>query len=573
MPVGNRDIARIFARYATLLEIGEANPFRVRAYQNAARTIEGWPKSLADLVVAGEDLTRLPGIGDDLAAKILEIVETGQLAKLEELETHVPAELAELTELPGLGAKRVKLLHQKLGINSVRDLEAAARARKIRELEGFGAKTEDKILDAISRHLGSEKRIEWVDAERVANAIVEHLAAAAGVKNVTVAGSFRRCRETVGDLDILVSCAKSSNVMERFSSFEDVAEIVSKGTTRSTVRLRSGLQVDLRVVPDVCYGAALQYFTGSKAHNIELRGLAAKRGLKLNEYGVFKGAKRVAGRTEHEVYRCVKVPYIEPELREGHGEIEAAIKHELPKLIELADIRGDLHCHTAASDGKDSLRAMAEAARELGYAYLAITDHTRHLKVAHGLDVRRLKRQMASIDRLNEELDGFVLLKSAEVDILEDGSLDLPDRMLADLDVVTGAVHQGFALSKTRQTERILRAMDNPHLNILAHPTGRLLGRRDAYLVDMERLMETALERGCYLELNAQPDRLDVDDSHCRMAKGMGLKLALSTDAHSIGQLSQMRLGISQARRGWLTAGDVLNTRSWPALKKLLRRN
>lgn len=572
MKVSNRDIARLFRRYATLLEIDEANPFRVRAYENAARTVEGWPKSLADLLDQGEDLTRLPGIGADLADKIAEIIETDRLTKLEELQQKIPGELADLTELPGLGAKRVKLLYEELGIKSFRDLERAAESGKVRQIPGFGEKTEQTILNAIRQHLGSEQRIKWLEAEELAEPLVRYLSAVKGVTQVTVAGSYRRRKETVGDLDVLVSCTRPSKVVDAFASYDQVQDVVSRGTTRSTVRLRGGLQVDLRVVPDASYGAALQYFTGSKAHNIALRAIAVKQGLKLNEYGVFEGVEQVAGRTEKEVYRRIKVPYIEPELREDRGEIEAARKRRLPRLIELGEIRGDLHCHTKASDGRDTPRAMAEAARSLGYQYVAISDHTRHLRVAHGLDPARLSRQIAAIDRLNDELDRFVVLKSAEVEILEDGSLDLSDDLLERLDVVIGAVHLGFGLSRKKQTERIIRAMDNPYFNILAHPTGRLLGRREPYAVDMERLMEAAIARGCYFELNAQPERLDLNDSDCRMARDLGLKLVIATDAHSTRQLANMRLGVAQARRGWLGPDDVLNTRSLRALKKLLQR-
>jgi DNA polymerase (family 10) len=571
--VKNRDVARLFTRYAMLLEIEDANPFRVRAYRNAARIVEELPKNVGDMIRQGEDLSRLSGIGKDLAAKIREIVETGRLAKFEEARKRTPGELVDLTALPGLGAKRVRILHDELRINTLGDLEKAARAGKVRQLAGFGPRTEKRILKAIEQKLGTERRVKWSEAEEVARPLIRYLRAIDGVSRTVVAGSFRRCRETVGDLDILVTCAEPSNVMASFVSYEEVDEIISKGRTRATVRLRDGLQVDLRVVPEKSYGAALLYFTGSKAHNIALRKLAVKRGLKLNEYGVFKGREYVAGRTEKAVYRQVKLPYIEPELREHRGEIDAARKGRLPELIRQADLRGDLHCHTSSTDGRDTLKTMATAARELGYRYLAISDHTQHLKVADGLDVNRLSRQLAAIDRLNDKPGRFRLLKSAEVDILEDGSLDLPDEILSKLDLVVCAVHYGFGLSRKRQTERIIRAMDNRYMNILAHPSGRLLGRREAYPVDMERLMEAALERGCFLEVNAQPDRLDLSDSDCKMAKDMGLKLAISTDAHSARQLDYMRLGVAQARRGWLSPEDVLNTRSWRALSKLLKRN
>jgi DNA polymerase (family 10) len=572
MPASNSDIARIFTRYATLLEIEGANPFRVRAYQNAARLIQGLPRSVADLVGEGAELTELEGIGEDLAAKIREIVATGRLGKLDEIEKRMPAALVELTTLPGLGPKRVKLLYDKIKTRTLEDLERAARAGRIRSIHGFGPKTEEKILQAIAQRRGREVRLRWLDAEQVAEPLVRALESVRGVESVVVAGSFRRCRETVGDLDILATSADSGRVMQRFVGYEDVAEVVESGATRATIRLRNGLQVDLRVVPEASYGAALQYFTGSKAHNIALRTRAAKQGLKLSEYGLFKGRTRVAGRTEQEIYKRLGLSYIEPELREDHGEIAAAEKRKLPKLITVGDLRGDLHCHTDATDGRDTLEAMARRAQELGHEYIAISDHTRHLRVANGLDAKRLSAQLKKIDRLNEKLGKLRVLKSAEVDILEDGSLDLPNDILRRLDVVVCAVHYKFDLPRERQTERIIRAMDNPCFNILAHPSGRLLGERDAYAVDMERLIEAALARGCFLEINAQPLRLDLTDLDCRMAKAMGVKLAISTDSHSAAQLGYMRLGVAQARRGWLEAADVLNTRPWPELKKLLSR-
>jgi DNA polymerase (family 10) len=360
--------------------------------------------------------------------------------------------------------------------------------------------------------------------------------------------------------------------MRGFVEYDEVDAIISRGTTRGTVLLRSGLQVDLRVVAQVSYGAALYYFTGSKAHNIAVRMIAVKKKLKINEYGVFKGKRRIAGRTEKEVFKAVGLCYVEPELRENRGEIEAARKNRLPGLVAVTDIRGDLHAHTNATDGHHSLRQMAEAAKKLGYAYLAITDHSKRIVIAHGMDERRLRRQLDAIDRLNERLKGIRVLKGIEVDILKDGKLDMSDSVLKQLDLTVCAVHSGFRLSREKQTERVIRAMDNPHFNILAHPTGRLINQRPAYEIDMERVMDAALERGCYLELNAQPDRLDLNDVHCRMAKEMGLKLAISTDAHATSNLENMRFGVDQGRRGWLEPEDVLNTRSWRELERLLAR-
>jgi DNA polymerase (family 10) len=572
VPVTNSDIAEILERIAELLELEGANPFRIRAYRNAARTVTGLPHSVASMLTEGADLSELPGIGKDLAAKITEIAETGHLRFLEEIEGRTPPGLAKLLGVPGLGPKRVQALYTALGIDDLDKLAAAAQAGKLRRLAGFGAKSEKKILDALRKRGAEEHRMPWPHAEEVAVPLVDYLKTVKGVKQVAVAGSYRRLKETVGDLDILVTCAKDVPVVKRFVAYEDVDEVVSQGTTRSTVVLRNGLQVDLRVVRDASYGAALHYFTGSKAHNIAVRKMGVARGLKINEYGVFKGNKRIAGRTEKDIYAQVGLPYIAPELREDRGEIQAAQKKRLPKLVSLDDIKGDLHSHSTASDGHASIVEMAAAARELGYAYIAISDHSKKVTIAHGLDAKRLARQIGQIDALNAELKGIRVLKSCEVDILEDGSLDLPDSILAQLDLTVCAVHSKFDLSRKQQTERIIRAMDNPNFNILAHPTGRLLGTRPAYEVDMERVMEAAKERGCILEVNAQPERLDLIDVHCRMAKDIGVKVAISTDAHSTRDLSLLRFGIAQARRGWLEPYNVVNTRPWREVAKLLKR-
>jgi DNA polymerase (family 10) len=572
LPVTNSDVAEILERIAELLELEGANPFRVRAYRNAARTVTGLLHSVDTMLADGADLSELPGIGKDLAAKITEIAETGHLKFLDEIEARTPPGLAKLLGVPGLGPKRVQILHTVLGIDDLDKLAAAAKVGKLRKLPGFGAKSEEKILRALSTRGPEEHRMPWPRAEEVAVPLVDWLKAAPGVKQVTVAGSYRRHRETVGDLDILVTAAKGTPVIARFVGYEDVAEVVSQGTTRSTVVFRNELQVDLRVVPEMSYGAALHYFTGSKAHNIAVRKMGVARGLKINEYGIFKGEKRVAGRSEKEVYAQVGLPYIEPELRENQGEIEAGLKKRLPRLVTLEDIRGDLHTHTTASDGRATIAAMAEAARARGYAYFAVSDHSRRVTIAHGLDARRLARQINEIDHLNEKLRDIRVLKSSEVDILEDGTLDLPDSVLERLDLTVCAVHSKFDLPRDRQTERIIRAMDNFNFNILAHPTGRLIGQRPAYDVDMERLMQAAKERGCILEVNAQPERLDLTDVHCRLAKEIGVKVALSTDAHSTRDLDLLRFGIAQARRGWLEPDDVVNTRSWPELSILLRR-
>lgn len=573
MTVHNREIAEQFSRLADLLEIEGADTFRVRAYRQAAQTIAGLSEGLADRAAAGDDLTTLPHIGEHLADKIRTICETGYLPQLEAVEARLPATLSDLLQISGLGPKRVKALHQDLQIDNLADLKQAVAAHRVRSVSGFGAKREQALADTLAQWQGPAERVALIEAEEIARPLVDSLRRLDGVEEVTIAGSFRRRQETVGDLDILVTAAEDVPVMDHFTGYDEVSEVVSRGETRATVRLRAGLQVDLRLVPAAAYGAALHYFTGSKAHNIAVRRLGVERGLKINEYGVFRGDERVGGRTEREIYQAVDLPYIAPELREDRGEIEAAQEGRLPALITLDDIRGDLHAHTKASDGHDSLRQMAEAAAERGYAYLAITDHSRHMAVAHGLDPARLAAQIDAIDALNAALGGRIrVLKSVELDILADGSLDLPDAVLARLDLCVCAVHDTFDLTRKRQTARILRALDSPHCHILAHPRGRLIGERAGYELDLERVMRAAAERGCALELNAQPKRLDLNDGDCRLAKALGVRIAISTDAHSRSNLDYMRLGIDQARRGWLTADDVINTRGLDDLLTLLRR-
>ncbi|MDP1707991.1 MAG: DNA polymerase/3'-5' exonuclease PolX [Gammaproteobacteria bacterium] len=572
MVVHNTDIAAVFEEIAGLLEIEGANPFRIRAYRNAARVISDLNREAGAMIAGGADLTDLPGIGDDLAAKIREIVDTGTCALLRKLKKQTPPALVELLKLPGLGPKKVKVLYHELDIHSLDQLARAARDGRIRLLHGFGEKTEAKILHAIDMQAGTTARFKLALAAQYGERLVDYLKAVPSVQQVIVAGSFRRCKETVGDLDILVTASRSSPVMDRFVNYDEVAEVVSKGTTRATVRLRSKLQVDIRVVAQQAYGAALHYFTGSKSHNITIRKIGQEMGLKINEYGVFRGKQRIAGQTEESVYAAVGLPYIEPELRENRGEIEAARAHRLPRLIQLADLRGDLHAHTKATDGRNTLREMAEAARQHGLEYLAITEHSRHLTIAHGLTPQRLLAQMGEIDRLNARLKGITLLKGIEVDILEDGALDLPDNLLGQLDIVVAAVHSHFNLSRAKQTTRILKAMDHPHFSILAHPTGRLIEERAPYDADMLRIIRHARERGCFLEINAHPERLDLLDIYAQMAKEEGVLVAINSDAHSANQFDNLRFGVGQARRGWLEKGDVLNTRPLKELRALLAR-
>ncbi|MGZ3273903.1 MAG: DNA polymerase/3'-5' exonuclease PolX [Caulobacteraceae bacterium] len=573
MTVHNTDIANIFNRMAELLEIEDANLFRVRAYRRAAQTLQDLGEPAAALLARGQDLDDLPGIGEDLAGKIAEICRTGRLKALEELEARTPSSLAQLTAVPGLGPKRARALHERLGVETVADLAQAAAAGKVRSLPRFGEAFEKRLLASLAAAPNpGQGRLRLASVEEQVGALLTFLRAAPGVTQAAAAGSYRRRRETVGDLDLLAISPDGQAVANAFAAHEDVAQVLGKGSTRVTVVLTSGLQVDLRIVPKQSYGAALLYFTGSKEHNIALRKLGQAAGLKINEYGVFRGETRIAGRTEEEVYASVGLPYIEPELREARGEIAAAQARALPRLLTLADLKGDLHIHTRASDGQNRLEDMVEAARARGYAYVAVSDHSRHATVAHGLDPERLSAQIEAIDRLNAGLKDFRVLRACEVDILADGTLDLPDDILERLDLVVGAIHSDFGLSARAQTERVLRAMDNRLFNIFAHPTGRLIGERPGYEIDLDQVMKGALERGCFLELNAHPSRLDLDDVHCRAAKAMGLKLALSSDAHSTLGLANIRYGVDQARRGWLGPEDVINSRSWSGLKPMLAR-
>jgi len=572
MPVHNRDIAAIFEEIGDLLEIKGENPFRIRAYHNAARQLEAMGIPVANLVKQGEDLTELPGIGKDLAQKIEEIVKTGKCHALQQLHKELPPTLSDLLRVPGLGPKRVKTLYGALRIDSIKDLLAAARDGQIRVLPGFGEKTELAILEALETKSDAPERFKLAVAAQYAQPLREYLEQQSGVGHAVIAGSYRRAKETVGDLDIVVTATDSKTVMEAFVQYDEVAKVVAQGDTRATVVLKCGLQVDLRVVSGDSFGAALYYFTGSKAHNIAVRRLGQARGLKVNEYGVFKGKTAIAGKTEASVFKSVGLPYIPPELRENNGEIEAARKKRLPRLIELKHLQGDLHAHTKTTDGHNTLSEMVAAARKLGLTYIAITEHSRHLTVAHGLDPKGLRSQMDSIDTLNKELKGFTVLKGIEVDILDDGTLDLPDSVLGELDLVVAAVHSNFKLSRRKQTERILRALENPLVNILAHPSGRLINAREPYAVDMLKIIRAAKQKNVALELNAHPERLDLIDTHCRLAKDEGARIAISSDAHSTEEFAFLHYGIGQARRGWLEPDDVINTLSLTKLRKWLKR-
>jgi DNA polymerase (family 10) len=572
MPVHNNDIANVFDEIADFLEIEGENPFRIRAYRNAAGTVRGLGTELKDMVADNADLTELAGIGKELAAKIREILETGTAKALIKLHARIPGTVIEILRLPNLGPKRVRVLYHDLKIETLQQLAQAARKGNIRALGGFGEKTENAILEAIEAQAQKEKRFKVAEAKPYVDSLIEYLQGVPGVNEVVAAGSYRRSRETVGDLDILVTARKGSPVMERFVDYDEVKKVLSRGATRSSIVLRSGLQVDVRRVEHASFGAALQYFTGSKSHNIAIRRLGQQRGVKINEYGVFRFEKRVAGKTEASVYRKLDLAYIPPELRENQGEIEAARDGRLPNLIKLSDLKGDLHCHTDYTDGRNSLREMALAAQHRGHKYLAVTEHSDRLKIAGGLDPPKLLKQMEEVDRLNDELKGITILKGIEVEILKNGDLDLADHVLAKLDLVVGTVHSHFSLSLQKQTERILRAMDHPYFTFLAHPSGRLINEREPYEVDMIRVIHKARERGCFLELNANPRRLDLYDTYCQVARAQGVLVAINSDAHQVNALDHIGFGIGQARRGWLEKDDVLNTRSLTQLRKLLKR-
>ncbi|MGH7668276.1 MAG: DNA polymerase/3'-5' exonuclease PolX [Gemmatimonadaceae bacterium] len=567
----NAEIARFFREMAELLEIEGANTFRIRAYRNAARVVEEHPEPIAALVErGGEKLRELPGIGAELSAKIEEIVRSGSLKALREARRLAPRGAVELMRVPGIGPSKARVLAEKLGIRSVAGLEKAAKAGKIRTVPGFGAASERKILAELAARSGEETRIARATAAQYAESMLAYLRTFKGVKRADIAGSFRRGRETVGDLDILVECANGQAVSDRFVAYPDVREVLAHGPTRASVVLRSGLQIDLRVLTARSYGAGLYYFTGSKAHNIAVRRLGQQRGLKINEYGIFRGSKQLGGRDEADVFSSVGLPFIPPELREARGEIEAARARQLPTLVTLNDLRGDLQMHTTDSDGRVSLEAMAEAAEAMGYEYIAITDHGPMLRMVRGLDDAGFKRQRRKIDKLNAKLRTLTVLAGAEVDIHPDGTLDLADATLAALDIVFVALHANLDLEPAKQTERVLRALSHPHVDVFAHPTGRLINGRRGARFEFDRIVKAAADHGVMLEVDAQPERLDLDDVSVRAAISGGARIIIDTDAHSPPELRFMRWGVDQARRGWAEKADVANTRPLSRFVKLL---
>jgi DNA polymerase (family X) len=569
----NTEIARLLSDVADLLEISAGNPFKVRAYRNAARTVADHSDPIAELVSGGEfDLTDLPGIGGGIAKEITALVETGTLPQRQQLVATVPPGLLELLRIPGLGPKRVKLFHEQLKVNSVADLKDALEQGKIAKLRGFGPKLLEKIREGVSdAGTTTQKRMVLHEAEQYARAIVEYLEAGGGIDAIDVAGSFRRRKETIGDLDIVVSCAHPAAVIARFGKFGEVTHIASQGDTRSTVLLSSGLQVDLRVVEPAAFGAAMQYFTGSQAHNIELRKVALAKKLKLNEYGVYRGSKCIAGRTEPEVYGVLGLDWIPPELREGRNEIALAREHQLPALVTLEMIRGDLQMHTDASDGKATLGEMVEGARSLGYAYIAITDHSPRMSMA-GQTPAEIRAQWKQIDRLNKGMRGFRILKSVEMDILESGKLDLPDDLLADADYVVATIHYGLKQSERQLTDRLLAAIESRWVDAIGHPTGRIVPVRPSYPLDFDVVAKAAANAKCLLEINGS-ERLDLPDTLAAAAKSHGVRFVLSTDAHNQRELGFMRFAVAVARRAGLTAADILNTRPAPEFLKGLRRS
>jgi DNA polymerase (family 10) len=570
--VENIEIAQTLDEVADLLEIQGANPFRVRAYRTAARTVGALDRPVAALLAADPGaLEELPGIGADLAGKIAGLARTGRLPLLQQLTRKTPESLVAMLRLPGVGPKRARLIYEKLGIRTLAQLARAAHAGKLATLPGIGVTLEQTILKGIQQDQARGGRFPLAEAEALVRPLVDALRAVPGVRQLDIAGSMRRRSETVGDVDVLVAAAHGSKAADRFIHFGDVKDVIAEGSTRSAVRLRSGLQVDLRLVPAASYGAALHYFTGSKAHNIEIRRRGVQRKLKINEYGVYRGTRKIGGRAEADVFRAVGLPWIPPELRENRGEIEAAERGALPHLVELSDIRGDLQMHTVYSDGRQALPDMVRACAERGYEYVAITDHTQAVRVAGGMGRAGFRKQAREIERVQTMLATPVILKGAEVDILEDGTLDLDEATLAELDLVVVSVHSKFNLTRAQMTRRIVRALKHPRVHVLGHPTGRLLGRREPYAVDMAEVIKAARDYGVLLEINAQPERLDLNDLHIAMARQAGVPLVISTDAHRTDELRWMIYGVDQARRGWCAAADIANTRDLAGFRALLR--
>ncbi len=560
----NRDIAAVFEQIASLMKILQDDPkwtFKAAAYERAARSLESFPERAADLARDPErKLTAIPGVGADLASKIKELADTGKCEYHQEQLNKVPPTLLDMLQLQGVGPQKVRLFYQQMGIKSVAELQAAAQAEKLRGLPGMSKKSEENILKAVDTFERAVGRLLLAQADRTAEVLTAFLQELKEVDTVTPAGSLRRGKETVGDLDLLVIGKSHASIAEHFTSFPEITEVLAKGEDKVSVRLKSGLQVDVRLLEPKSYGAALQYFTGSKEHNVLLRYRAKRRGLRLNEYGLFKGERRIAGRTEEEVYKKLGLPWIPPELRECQGEIEAAEEGSLPRLLEVKDIKGDLQMHTRASDGKATVAEMAWAALQRGYRYIAVTDHSKSVTIANGLDEKRALEYLKEVRAARKKVPEIEIWAGMEVDIMGDGSMDMPDDILRQLDVVVATIHSRMNMPSGEMTARILKALENPYVKILGHPTGRQLLRRDPYQFDMDLVFEKAKKKGVVVEINASPERLDLCDRHVRLAKEKGLKFVISTDAHSPAQFPFMRYGVVTARRGWLEKKDVINT-------------
>jgi DNA polymerase (family 10) len=563
----NLEIAKIFHSIAQILEIKNENVFRIRAYERASQIVSGLD-NIEDYA-RQDTLTDIAGIGVDLSSKIKEYLATEKIKHFEELKKEIPEGVLEMLKIPSLGPKTVKLFYEKLKITDIPTLERFAKSGRLLGLEGVKEKTVENILKGIDLVKKGRERIDIASAWSIAGKFLKELDKLKEANKISAAGSLRRMKETVKDIDILASSTKPKKIMDAFCSCPDVKEIIAKGETKSSAISQEGVQVDVRVVRPDSFGAALMYFTGSKNHNIRLRTLAVKKNLKVNEYGVFRGKKCLASKTEEDIYSLFKMQYIEPELREDRGEIEVALKNKLPKLIDIKDIKGDLHVHTAYSDGANSVEEMAVACKEKGYEYLALTDHSESLRVANGLSIADLKRKKTEIDKINKKMKNFTILYGTEVEIDSSGDMDYNSDVLKEFDIVVGAIHSGFKQSKEQLTKRIVKACQNPHVDIIAHPTGRLWGTRDSYDLNFDEVCEVAKDTNTFLEINSFPDRLDLGDALIRVAKEKGVKLVISTDSHAIEHLDHMKYGIAMARRGWLEKPDVANALSLSQFLKI----
>jgi len=570
----NKEVSQILYEIANLLSLGDENPFRIRAYEKAAQIIESIPEDIEDLYKT-QKLKTIPGIGEGISEKISEYLTTNKLLYLEELRKKFPSGLLEIMNIPGMGPKKTKIIYEKLNIKTIDELKEAIKQHKLRTLDGFGEKTEKNILEGIQLKEKSKGRILLSDAIEISENIIDELKKYKEIKQISPAGSLRRKKETVGDIDILctVETKKEKFIIDKFTQLNIVKKIIAKGTTKATILTKQDLQIDLRVVNPSCYGAAMQYFTGSKEHNIALRELANKIGLTINEYGVFKltdNEKPIVGKTEEEVYKILSLQYIQPELRENRGEIELAQKNKLPLLIQPYDIKGDIHIHSKYSDGKNSIDEIVQKAQDMNYEWIIITDHSQGLKVANGTSISELYKKIDEIKKINKKTKTKILC-GTEVDILYDGKLDYPDDVLKEVDFVICAIHTGFKQTQQQILERIKIAFQNKYVHAMSHPSGRLLNKRNPYKIDMNRVLEYAKEFGVALEINAFPDRLDLSDNYCKKAKEMGIKLTIGTDAHYVSQMEYMKFGLYVAQRGWLEKDNLINTLSYDNLVKFLK--